>query len=100
MVYCLTCPKCGNKEDFRKEITKVVAISSIYSLVEEGENYFEDRSDVDIYPVPGETGGVVEIYCNKCDYMLDYGSDCNDEGKLIKRFIEKGWLLAVETEND
>jgi hypothetical protein len=95
MVYCLTCPKCKNNEDFRKEVTNVVAISSISPLVEEDENYFEDRSDVDIYPFPEETGGTTEIYCNRCDYMLDCGPDCNDEELLIKRFIEKGWLVAV-----
>jgi hypothetical protein len=96
--YILTCPKCKNTEDFRKEVQGVVAITTISPIVEDGETYFDDRPDVDvaIYPFPEETGGVVEIYCNKCEFCFHYGPDCNDEGLLINYFIKQNWLKEIE----
>jgi len=90
--YTLTCPSCGNTEDFRKQVTSVVAITKICPIVEDGESYFEDRSNVDVYPAPEETGGITEIYCNKCDFFFDYGSPCNKEEFLIEFFMDCGWL--------
>ena len=88
----LTCPKCGNTEDFRKQVTGIVAITNISPIVEDGDSYFEDRSDVDIYPFPEDMGGITEIYCNKCDFFFDFGSPCNNEMFLVGCFKDYGWL--------
>ena len=94
--YNLTCPKCKNTQDFRKEVKSVVAITIISPLVEDGEGYFEDISDTDIYPYPEEIGGIIEIYCNKCEFCFYYGPDSNDEHLLIKHFIKKYWLKELD----
>ena len=84
----ITCPKCKNNSDFRKEYHLCYSWSGIDPDISGGWIHDDDSWDYFFY---NEENKGLLIKCNVCDYCFNEGEQIPTEEIWIKKAKKLGW---------